>query len=135
MTMKSALILVDLQNDFLEGGALAVDGGGEVNTVANRLMPKFDLVIATQDWHPADHQSFASQHADIHVGESFRLHGVSKFANGHGSSSAFTRPTSPFASAVLPGPATIFPSPAELLAGILRRWKANSLSELRSCRS
>ena len=78
--MKTALILVDLQNDFVEGGALAVRGGSEVIPVANWLMPKFDLIAATQDWHPADHQSFASQHAGIEVGECFDLHGLSQVA-------------------------------------------------------
>jgi len=58
-----ALILVDLQNDFVEGGALAVPDGMAVVEIANRHMQDFDLVVATQDWHPADHQSFASQHA------------------------------------------------------------------------
>ncbi|MCL2645748.1 MAG: bifunctional nicotinamidase/pyrazinamidase [Phycisphaerales bacterium] len=54
-----ALILVDIQNDFLPGGALAVPRGNEVIAVANQLMEKFELVIATQDWHPANHVSFA----------------------------------------------------------------------------
>lgn len=57
-----ALILVDLQNDFCPGGALAVPEGDQVVEVANRLMHRFDLVVATQDWHPNDHGSFASQH-------------------------------------------------------------------------
>ncbi len=56
------LILVDIQNDFLPGGALAVPRGDEVIAVANRLQPAFDLVVATQDWHPAGHGSFASTH-------------------------------------------------------------------------
>ena len=55
-----ALILVDIQNDFLPGGALAVPRGDEVIPVANRLSPTFDLVVATQDWHPRDHGSFAA---------------------------------------------------------------------------
>ncbi|MHA2427541.1 MAG: nicotinamidase, partial [Candidatus Hermodarchaeia archaeon] len=54
-----ALIIVDVQNDFCPGGALAVPGGDEVVTSINYLMPNFDLVIATQDWHPLDHCSFA----------------------------------------------------------------------------
>lgn len=56
--MKSALILVDLQNDFLPGGALAVAGGDQVIEVANRLAHGRPLVIATQDWHPPGHSSF-----------------------------------------------------------------------------
>jgi nicotinamidase/pyrazinamidase len=55
-----ALILVDIQNDFCPGGALAVADGDAVVPVANRLMSAVDLVVATQDWHPANHGSFAS---------------------------------------------------------------------------
>ena len=54
-----ALVLVDIQNDFCRGGALAVPDGDEVVAVANRLAARFPLVVATQDWHPADHGSFA----------------------------------------------------------------------------
>ena len=57
-----ALILIDIQNDFLPGGSLAVPGGDEVVPVANELMAGYELLVATQDWHPADHLSFASQH-------------------------------------------------------------------------
>ena len=61
--MKTCLILVDIQNDFCPGGALAVPNGDEVVAVANRIQSYFDLVVATQDWHPADHGSFACNHA------------------------------------------------------------------------
>jgi nicotinamidase/pyrazinamidase len=54
----SALILVDIQNDFCPGGALAVDGADQIIPVVNRLIPEFPLVISTQDWHPPDHVSF-----------------------------------------------------------------------------
>ena len=54
-----ALILVDLQNDFVKVGSLAVKGGEELAVLANNLMPSFDLLIATQDFHPAGHGSFA----------------------------------------------------------------------------
>lgn len=57
-----ALILVDIQNDFCTGGALAVPQGEAVVPVANRLMSLADVVVATQDWHPADHGSFAANH-------------------------------------------------------------------------
>ena len=60
--MRSALLVIDVQNDFCPGGALAVADGDAVVESANRLMPEYDLVVATQDWHPADHCSFASQH-------------------------------------------------------------------------
>ena len=61
--MTAALIVVDIQNDFLPGGALAVPRGDETVAIANRLMPLFPTVVLTADWHPADHSSFASQHA------------------------------------------------------------------------
>ena len=57
-----ALVLVDLQNDFCPGGALPVPEGDAVIDMANRLQPRFRLVVATQDWHPADHGSFAANH-------------------------------------------------------------------------
>lgn len=56
------LIIIDLQNDFIPGGTLAVPGGDEIVEVINNLQGKFDLVIATQDWHPKGHFSFASGH-------------------------------------------------------------------------
>lgn len=71
-----ALILVDIQNDFLPGGALAVPRGDEVVPVANALMPRFERVVATQDWHPANHGSFASQHPGRQVGEVIDLNGL-----------------------------------------------------------
>jgi nicotinamidase-related amidase len=74
-TVKT-LLLVDLQNDFLPGGALAVPEGEQVIPVANRLMPHFDLVVATKDWHPADHGSFASQHPGRQVGDVVQLDGL-----------------------------------------------------------
>jgi len=63
------LILVDVQNDFLPGGALGVPGGNEVVPVANRLQPRFGLVVATQDWHPKGHGSFASTRPGRKPGE------------------------------------------------------------------
>src|SRR5712664_1603411 len=70
------LILVDIQNDFLPGGALAVPRGNEVVPVANRLQPGFKLVVATQDWHPAGHGSFASTHPGRKAGELAELAGL-----------------------------------------------------------
>lgn len=58
----TALIVVDVQNDFCEGGALAVPGGDEIVPVINRLGLRFANVVLTQDWHPAGHVSFASTH-------------------------------------------------------------------------
>jgi nicotinamidase/pyrazinamidase len=57
-----ALIVIDVQNDFCPGGALAVGGGDEIVPVVNRLIADFDHVVLTQDWHPAGHSSFASSH-------------------------------------------------------------------------
>ena len=71
-----ALILVDIQNDFLPGGALAVPDGDAVVSVANRLMPEYELVVATMDWHPDDHLSFASQHDERDVGEFVEVDGL-----------------------------------------------------------
>jgi nicotinamidase/pyrazinamidase len=71
-----ALIVIDLQNDFLPGGALAVKEGDAVIPIVNSIMPKFDLVVATQDWHPSDHHSFASQHEEKQPGELIELHGL-----------------------------------------------------------
>jgi len=62
MKKNSALIIIDLQNDFCPGGALAVPEGDEIIPVVNKLSGKFKRVIATQDWHPTDHMSFAVNH-------------------------------------------------------------------------
>jgi nicotinamidase/pyrazinamidase len=70
------LILVDIQNDFLPGGALAVPRGDQVVPVANRLQPRFDLVVATQDWHPPGHGSFASRHPGKKPGDLAELGGL-----------------------------------------------------------
>ena len=59
-----ALIAIDVQNDFCPGGALAVTGGAEVVGPVNALMAQFPVRVLTQDWHPAEHSSFASQHPD-----------------------------------------------------------------------
>jgi nicotinamidase/pyrazinamidase len=71
-----ALILVDIQNDFLPGGALAVRHGDEVIPAANRVQRAFELVVATQDWHPANHGSFAASHPGRKVGELATLGGL-----------------------------------------------------------
>lgn len=71
-----ALLLVDLQHDFCPGGALAVARGEETIAVANRLLQYFSIVVATQDWHPADHQSFAAQHPGRKPGEMIELNGL-----------------------------------------------------------
>jgi nicotinamidase/pyrazinamidase len=70
------LILVDIQNDFLPGGALAVPDGDKVVPVANRLLAVFPLAVATQDWHPANHGSFAANHPGKKVFEQLDLNGL-----------------------------------------------------------
>jgi nicotinamidase/pyrazinamidase len=74
--MKRALILVDIQNDFIPGGSLAVAEGDAIVPIVNRLQPHFDLVVATQDWHPPDHGSFASNHPDGKPGQMSELGGL-----------------------------------------------------------
>jgi len=68
-----ALLVIDIQNDFLPGGALEVKDGDQIISVINKIMKKFDWIIATQDWHPADHKSFASQHKGKSPGEMIKL--------------------------------------------------------------
>jgi nicotinamidase/pyrazinamidase len=73
--MKS-LIVVDLQNDFLRGGALAVQGGDEIISKVNDMMDVFDLVVATRDWHPGNHGSFAASHPEKVPGDIIELNGL-----------------------------------------------------------
>ena len=72
----NCLIVVDVQNDFLPGGALAVKNGDLVIAEINELQKHFELVIATQDWHPADHKSFASAHEGKEVFQEIILDGL-----------------------------------------------------------
>lgn len=71
-----ALIIVDIQNDFLPGGNLAVQEGDKIIPIVNELQKKFDLVVATQDWHPTNHKSFASQHPGHEVFDMVDLNGL-----------------------------------------------------------
>ena len=75
-TGKRALIIVDMQYDFLEGGALETLGGTEIIKPINELQSKFDLIVATQDWHPEGHGSFASSHPGRSIGEVIDLNGL-----------------------------------------------------------
>ena len=70
-----ALVVVDIQNDFCPGGALEVPEGDQVVPVANEMMKKFNLVVATQDWHPANHGSFAANHPWRRPGDVIQLNG------------------------------------------------------------
>lgn len=76
--MSNALILVDIQNDFMPTGALPVKEGDHIISLVNALQPKFDLVVATQDFHPAHHGSFASQHEGKNPGELIQLDGLTQ---------------------------------------------------------
>ncbi|MGQ1890925.1 bifunctional nicotinamidase/pyrazinamidase [Thermophagus sp. OGC60D27] len=71
-----ALLIVDVQNDFLPGGSLEVADGDKIIPVINALQPRFKHIIATKDWHPANHGSFASNHPGQKPGEVIKLHGL-----------------------------------------------------------
>lgn len=73
-----ALLLIDIQNDFLEGGALEVPEGNAVLPIANQLLQKFDYRFATQDWHPHNHGSFASQHPEQNLFDVIDFNGLSQ---------------------------------------------------------
>jgi nicotinamidase/pyrazinamidase len=72
----NALIIVDLQNDFLPGGALPVPHGDEVIPIANELQSRFDVVVATKDWHPPNHGSFAPSQKGKKPGDRIILDGI-----------------------------------------------------------
>lgn len=74
--MKRALVIVDVQNDFLPFGALPVPGGDSVIPVINALQPRFGLIVATQDWHPPDHVSFAANHPGKNIGDKVIVQGM-----------------------------------------------------------
>ena len=74
--MSSALLVIDVQIDFCPGGALAVTDGDAVVAAANRLMTAYDLVVATQDWHPREHCSFVSQHPRAALYGTVRVGGI-----------------------------------------------------------
>jgi nicotinamidase/pyrazinamidase len=74
----NALIIVDMQNDFVQGGALPVSGGDELAPIINAYQAMFDLVVATQDWHPANHGSFAANYKGKKPGEVIELNGLSQ---------------------------------------------------------
>lgn len=73
-----ALLLIDIQIDFLPGGALPVPDGHAIVPEVNHYMTAFPLIVATQDWHPADHQSFASQHSGKNEFDRIELGGISQ---------------------------------------------------------
>jgi nicotinamidase/pyrazinamidase len=72
----NALVIVDVQNDFMPGGSLEVPHGDIILPLINRLQKDFDLVVATQDWHPQNHKSFASNHSNKKPFNEINLHGM-----------------------------------------------------------
>src|SRR5262245_39650290 len=74
----TALILVDIQNDFVPGGRLAVTDGDAIIPLVNELQASFNLIVATQDWHPAGHKSFASNHPGTKPFDVIDLHGLNQ---------------------------------------------------------
>ncbi len=71
-----ALIIIDVQNDFLPGGSLGVAGGDAIIPALNKIVHRFDLVVATQDWHPWNHKSFASNHEDYNEFDTILINGI-----------------------------------------------------------
>jgi nicotinamidase/pyrazinamidase len=74
----SVLLIVDMQNDFMPGGALGVSGADACIPIINQLIPHFSLVLATQDWHPADHLSFVTTHPGKQVGDIVMVEGIAQ---------------------------------------------------------
>lgn len=73
-----ALLIIDVQNDFLPGGSLEIINGDEVIPVINKLQEHFKLVVATQDWHPISHKSFASNHPGKEVYDTVDIKGINQ---------------------------------------------------------
>ena len=72
----NALILIDIQNDFLPGGSLEVPKGDEIIDNVNFIMDNYNIVVATKDWHPKDHISFASNHKNKNVGQIIKINNL-----------------------------------------------------------
>ncbi|MFT4856357.1 MAG: nicotinamidase/pyrazinamidase [Algoriphagus sp.] len=79
MTKRDALLIVDVQNDFLPGGALAVSSGDQIIPLVNLIQSKFNFIVASQDFHPADHKSFAANNPGRKVGDIIDLDGLDQF--------------------------------------------------------
>ncbi len=74
--MTRTLLIVDLQNDFMPGGPLGVPGADQIIPVINQFLPKFSVVLASQDWHPIDHVSFAANHPGKKPGDIVEAQGI-----------------------------------------------------------
>ena len=72
----NALILIDIQNDFLPGGSLEVPNGDEIIDNVNSIMDNYNIVVATKDWHPRNHISFASNHKNKKVGQKIKINNL-----------------------------------------------------------
>jgi len=70
------LVIVDLQNDFIKGGSLEVSGGENIIDPINNILINYDLILATKDWHPKDHISFASNHKNKNIGDIIKINGM-----------------------------------------------------------
>jgi nicotinamidase/pyrazinamidase len=79
MTKRDALLIIDVQNDFLPGGTLAVSSGDQIIPLVNLIQSKFDFIVASQDFHPADHKSFAANNPGQKVGDIIDLKGLNQF--------------------------------------------------------
>ena len=73
-----ALLIVDVQNDFFEGGALEVPKSNRIIPVINKIIPNFELVIFTKDWHPSNHKSFASNNISKNIYEQINMNGITQ---------------------------------------------------------
>jgi nicotinamidase/pyrazinamidase len=100
-----ALVIVDMQNDFMPGGALAVPSADEIIPMINALIPKFSFVVATKDWHPPDHVSFAANHPGRKIGDVIRVGDIDQILwpvhcvrNTHGADFVSSLDTANFAS-------------------------------------
>jgi nicotinamidase/pyrazinamidase len=101
--MPECLIVVDVQNDFVTGGRLEVPSGEQVVPVVRRLVPYFDIVVASRDWHPENHVSFAVVHPGKRAGQRVQAHGLTQtlwpvhcVANTPGSAFVAELPTQAF---------------------------------------
>lgn len=76
--MNKALLIVDVQNDFCEGGALEVKNANKIISIINKLIKSdyFDFIVATKDWHPRNHKSFASNHKNKNIYDVIKLNGI-----------------------------------------------------------
>jgi nicotinamidase/pyrazinamidase len=74
----AVLLVIDVQRDFCPGGALAVHGGDRIIPLINKIMEKFERVVATQDWHPGEHTSFAVNHKGKKALDTVEAHGITQ---------------------------------------------------------